>query len=31
MRPETLEWMEKAEGDFQTATREAVVAEVPKF
>ena len=31
MRPETLEWMEKAEGDFQTATREAVVAEVPNF
>jgi HEPN domain-containing protein len=31
MRPETLEWMEKAQGDFQTATSEALVAEVPNF
>jgi len=31
MRPETLEWVEKAEGDFQTAGREAAVAEAPNF
>ena len=31
MRPETLEWVEKAEGDFQTAAREAAVADAPNF
>jgi HEPN domain-containing protein len=31
MRAETLEWIELAEGDFQTATREAAVSEAPNF
>jgi len=31
MRPETLEWVEKAEGDFHTASREAGVTETPNF
>jgi HEPN domain-containing protein len=31
MRPETLEWVEKAEGDFHTASREAAVADTPNF
>jgi HEPN domain-containing protein len=31
MRPETREWVEIAEGDFQTATREAAVADSPNF
>jgi HEPN domain-containing protein len=31
MRPEALEWAEKAEGDFRTATREAAVDEHPNF
>ncbi len=29
MRPETSEWVDKAEGDFRTATREASVTEYP--
>lgn len=29
MRPETTEWVEKAEGDFRTAAREASVTELP--
>jgi HEPN domain-containing protein len=31
MRPETLEWVEIAEGDFQTANREAAVINAPNF
>ncbi len=31
MRPETLEWVEIAEGDFQTASREATVTNAPNF
>jgi HEPN domain-containing protein len=31
MKPETVEWIEKAEGDWDTATREAVVTERPNF
>lgn len=31
MRPESAEWVEKAEGDFHTATREAAAADFPNF
>jgi HEPN domain-containing protein len=31
MRPETLEWIEIAEGDFQTASREALVTDTPNY
>lgn len=31
MRPETAEWVEKAEGDFHTASREAAVTDAPNF
>jgi HEPN domain-containing protein len=31
MRPEALEWVEIAEGDFQTASREAGVTDAPNF
>jgi HEPN domain-containing protein len=31
MRPETAEWVEKAEGDFRTARREKNTAEYPNY
>lgn len=31
MRPETAEWVEKAEGDYRTAEREAAVTEFANF
>jgi HEPN domain-containing protein len=31
MNPLTLEWIEKAEGDFATATREFAVTEKPNY
>lgn len=31
MRPETLEWVEIAEEDFQTSSREAAVTDAPNF
>jgi HEPN domain-containing protein len=31
MRPETAEWIEKAEGDFLTASREQAVRDAPNF
>ena len=31
MRPETREWVEKAEEDFQTASREEGITEDPNF
>ncbi|HEV7406194.1 MAG TPA: HEPN domain-containing protein [Chthoniobacteraceae bacterium] len=31
MRPETAEWVEKAEGDYRTASREAEVTTLPNY